>query len=480
MLNENKNIDHLFREKLGDFEKDPPMFLWTNIQAKLNVRRKERRIAALKTVGIAAAIVLAFLAGWWVTNPSYKGAIPQNSVAIQKEINLPSETSTGKTIETAKIVPVNAVKTVSVTPGNSPKMNQASPSNLSTLATFAPSTSFINKMNGTAEPKSDELVLFGTEKEFLDKLHKNFKLVKKLTDWITAVKNDSTTNFGSNSKSLDIKSFQSLSTERPTATALNNPVKTNSGRWSLTAEFAPVFNGLSQNNRQGSNLAYNGAKNYSTQKTTAKNTISGGMMAGYKVGKRLVIKSGIGYNKISQSSRNVNLMAASPLYNVPGNAMIASTPSGQVNLNKTGNSLISETPNFAYLFAGSSENYSTSSELQQDIGFIEIPIQATYKLIAKKVNVGLTGGISTNILVGNKAVLSVNGAGISSGETANMRGVVYSGAVGLEVGYEITNRIVLTVEPRLKQYINSLSTNKSVDFKPSQLEVVTGLSYSFN
>ena len=110
----------------------------------------------------------------------------------------------------------------------------------------------------------------------------------------------------------------------------------------------------------------------------------------------------------------------------------------------------------------------------------QIPVQATYKLIDRKIAVGLTGGISTNILVGNKAILSENGEQISTGETANMRNVVYSGSVGFEVGYEITNRITLTVEPRLKHFINSISSNKSVNYKPSQMAIVTGLTYSFN
>ena len=73
-----------------------------------------------------------------------------------------------------------------------------------------------------------------------------------------------------------------------------------------------------------------------------------------------------------------------------------------------------------------------------------------------------------------------NGEKISTGETSNMRNIVYSTAVGLEIGYAITNRITLTVEPRLKQFINSISTNKSVNYKPSQVAIVTGLTYSFN
>jgi hypothetical protein len=172
-------------------------------------------------------------------------------------------------------------------------------------------------------------------------------------------------------------------------------------------------------------------------------------------------------------------MGANPTSNILGYEMSASTPSGQVALTRMGNSSLDVAMDFSNL-SGTTTSYSSNGELSQNIEFIEIPLQATYKLISKKVNVGLTGEISTNILVGNSANLFENGTGIGSGETANMRHVVYSGAVGVELGYEITNRIVFTVEPRLKRYMNSLSSNKSVNFKPSQMEVVTGLSYSFN
>jgi hypothetical protein len=172
-------------------------------------------------------------------------------------------------------------------------------------------------------------------------------------------------------------------------------------------------------------------------------------------------------------------MGANSLYNITGSSNIASTPAGQVNLKKTGNTQMDAVISSSYQLSNSA-SYSSAGELKQDIGFIEIPVQATYKLIDKKIAVGLTGGISTNILVGNKASLSENGATTGTGETANMRNVVYSGAVGLEVGYVITNRITLTVEPRFKHFINSLSSNKSVNYKPSQLGIVTGLTYSFN
>jgi len=479
MLNENKNIDQLFREKLGEFEKTPPMYLWTNIQARLNARRKERRIAMLKTISVAAAIVLAFLAGWWMTNPINNGNLPENRMADQKSIINNASPSANKNLASTEILSIASNQDTSGNSAIPPKVIRSSASKLSSLATFAANTSFIANDNPSTVQKTGELELFNNENEFLDELHQNSNVVKKLSDWIAAVRKDSIFHDETNSKSVVIRPFSYSTSDKSVTLAMNNPGKSN-GRWSIKAEVAPVFNSQAKNNGQSSYFMSNGSQNYKPQETTSENTFSGGMVAGYKVGKRLVVKSGFVYNNIRQTTRNVDFMGASSIFNVPANATLASTPAGQVNLDKMSNTRIGAILNSDAQLNYSATKNSVENILKQDIGFIEIPVQATYKLIDRKIAVGLTGGISTNILVGNKAILSENGENISTGETTNMRNVVYSGSVGFEVGYALTNRITVTVEPRLKHFINSISTNKSVNYKPSQMAIVTGLTYSFN
>jgi len=123
MLNENKDIDQLFRENLGDFEKTPPSFLWNKIQARLDEKQNGLRFTMVKTVGIAAAILLAFLAGWWMTNPTDK-AIPQNNVAIQNTINSGADTSANKTTDTVEMLSVNANPVAQVNSKNSQKVDE--------------------------------------------------------------------------------------------------------------------------------------------------------------------------------------------------------------------------------------------------------------------------------------------------------------------------------------------------------------------
>ena len=477
MLAEKRNIDQVFREKLAEYEKTPPAFVWTNIQGKLNTRKRERRIGMLKAVGIAAAIFVAFLAGWLTTNPTDKIAVRQNSVAEKAIVNPGIEPSAEKRADPAVQEDNTTIVANTSTPESSQKANNKKTLQFSSLASFAANTSFVDNANLLKSQKSSELVLFKSEKELLEHLQKNFKMVKKLTDWIASVRKDSVPV--NNPKTFTIGAFKQTSDNTSMASTVNVTSR-NKDRWSLKAEFSPAFNSQAPNSGQHGELAYAGTGSSKPQETSTENTVYGGMIAGYKVGKRLIIKSGIVYNNIRQTTRNVNFMSMNPQYNVPVGTALASTPVGKVSLNNTGSSRTAAALNSDNTLSNSAQYYSAASELKQNIEFIEIPFLATYKLVDKKVVIGLTGGVSTNILIGNNATLSENGGKISGGETTNMRNVVYSGAVGLEMGYAINNRITLTVEPRVKRFINSLSSSKSINYKPYQVGIVTGVTYSFN
>ena len=470
MLTENNDIDKLFLKTLGEYQKTPPASVWTNIEEQLDLNLRSRRIVMQRRIAIAAAILVAVLAGWWMLNPAEKGLNPKNSIADQTII---------KNIESPK----NSITADTVRSNDSTlqhKVNRSETSKVSQFAAFAANTTFIDKKGGTTIQNSGERVLLDSEKELLDKLEQKFKVVKKITDWIAdKVSNDTIQRPPVESKSTVIASTEMAKTDKTITFANNYPVKNKTGRWSIKAEFAPVFNSNSIYNVPVSNHVSSGTSNYSSQKTTSENTFSGGIMAGYKVGKRLVIKSGMTFSNISQSTRNVNFTGGDPLSNLQGSTIVAVTPAGEVRLNnigfvRTGVDYSSNASNFnSVLFSG-------ENQLKQNIQFVEIPVQATYKLIDSKVDIGITGGICSGFLVGNKAALSGNGDWAGTGETSNMRNIVYSTEVGLELGYEITNRITLSVEPRLRHYINSLSTSKSANYKPNQMEIVTGLTYSFN
>jgi len=470
MLAEKNNIDQLFQEKLRDYEKNPSMFLWNNIESKLDAQQRTRKINMIKGFGIAAAIMFAFLAGWWLSNTTLPNNQVENKIAgtvIQKNENI-NQTNKTQPLNQSALTDESANKSSEkISAGrNSTSGKQYKPS-ISSFASFAPSTSFLNKRSDASLLESKEPILVDVEKEFLSHFQNNLKLIKQLSAWVTSFNHNlkgSDTIQGNKQLNQLNKQFNSNDRD-PFAHDTQKKSFNKVSNWTLSAGVAPVFT----SQKQGRNYALG-------QNTTAENAVSGALMVGYKVKKRIVVKSGIIYSQLRQVTKNVDFSQANLTNGLPvGTSSAVVTPSGNVNFNK---SIV------LYSMNGLS-NYNTSISgyqpvLRQEFGYIEIPVQATYKIIDHKFNVGVTGGIGANMLVGNKAGLFENGQRVNSGETANLRDVTYSGAMGLELGYDLGSRITLIVEPRVKHFINSLSSNKTVDFKPNQLDIITGVTYSFN
>ena len=397
MLIDNKIADQIFREKLVDYEKNPPAFLWTNIQEGLNARRRNHRIALLKTVGIAAAIVLAFIAGWQMTNSADKDN-RKNSIAEHGVINSNAAPSANKNAVTTSKQPINPNQVTSNALALTPGMNRPNSPKLSSFAAVRENANIIASNIGSPTPLSVEPDLPDKGKDFPEKINSNLESENKLTDRIVSAGKDSVASVASDSKTVIINSFKNIGSNG--SLALNNSDR-NNGRWSLKAEFAPVFNNPSQNTGPRTDLISGVSQNYKPQETKAENTFSGGIVAGYKVSNRLIVKSGLVYNNIRQTTHNLEFLGVNPIYNVPGNSTLALTPAGQVSLSKVGNAGMEAVLDSKFQLANS-PNYPVENELKQDIEFIEIPVQATYKVIDTRFNVGLTGGISTNILVGIK------------------------------------------------------------------------------
>ena len=250
MLTEKRDIDQLFKEKLGEFEQEPPLFVWTNIQSQLDSHKIATRLTYLKVAGIAAAICLAFVAGWISTNPVQKGAAPQNEVArnVDKPLDQAKPTTLKPEIEENKEIGNKVEILVSTVTPEAALLVAAIPSKLSSLATFAPDVSSITNDNPLLQKKG-YLALFETEKDFLDHFRQDFKIVKQLTDWLKSVDKDSMRDERSFTNKVPVEPFKELLADGSAVPNIQKPSKSN-GRWSIKAEFSPVFNNQVQNSGQ--------------------------------------------------------------------------------------------------------------------------------------------------------------------------------------------------------------------------------------
>ena len=119
-----------------------------------------------------------------------------------------------------------------------------------------------------------------------------------------------------------------------------------------------------------------------------------------------------------------------------------------------------------------------SGELNQQIGYIEVPVEVSYKIIDKKFGLHLITGLSTLFLSDNKISIISNGMTTEIGEANNLNKIHFSTNIGLGLKYNIIKSLEASVEPMFKYQINTFS-NDSGNFKPFVVGVYSGLSYKF-
>src|SRR5690606_31088591 len=83
-----KQIDRLFREQFKDFDATPPPEAWENIKARLQEKKKERKIIPLfwfKAAGVAAVLLLFFSVGNYFFNPGENNHITIEEDSFKQE-----------------------------------------------------------------------------------------------------------------------------------------------------------------------------------------------------------------------------------------------------------------------------------------------------------------------------------------------------------------------------------------------------------
>ncbi|WP_158655153.1 porin family protein [Flavivirga eckloniae] len=239
----------------------------------------------------------------------------------------------------------------------------------------------------------------------------------------------------------------------------NNNKKKEKNRWTLLPQVAPLaYNSISKGSQINSN--------FSNKPQSSKSDISYGIKISYKIANNIEIRSGL-------STVNVNLytkeLSNSELFKL-GNAIainIESNPDGGIE-DPGGGIGLSNLPIL---------QTEGPRSLQQQINYIEIPVELAYKIIDKKIGVSIIGGISTFILNAdkNKVFIATELGKSQIGSTNNVNTASFSGNIGLGVDYYITKRVQINIEPIFKYQPNAFENNTS--FQPYIFGVYSGIKF---
>lgn len=251
--------------------------------------------------------------------------------------------------------------------------------------------------------------------------------------------------------------------------------------WSVGAFVVPAYsvNQTSYDDSYASNMSPAGEKD--------NISMNGGIQVEYKTGKRWSIQSGLYYSHVEQSSgsqnnrdyADVDYLGLNNSYfsnkvTVESGTMLMNASAGVIEIENLPLD-VNVASSLETVMGSNSEALVTNSDFKQNFEYLEIPLFIRYQLVKRKINVGIMGGVSTNVLVGNDVYMQDK----RIGETKDMNRVNYSSSLGVGFGYQLTGKIQLQVEPRFKYFLNSLNNNDDVTFKPYTIGVYTGVSYRF-
>ncbi len=477
----NKNIDRLFQEKLRDLEVTPPDIVWDNIDAHLNGKKKRRVIPFwLRFAGVAAIIFLATMLGVKFLNstpnkinneniivdidsnntPILNGVLEKDSNTIQPTINNSITDVNDKKLKKSKKIIISSSSKTSLTSseGNSNQNKKNISSNTSTNKNS--SAVYSNPIKKGILVKSRENpknhVLSETNKSSLEKDAIVSNITKKTID------KDPEEIIEEEIAYENIQNLEDTLDDKYKV-PVEEKEKAISKRWSIASVVAPVF--YNSFNSKGSPLDLQ----FQNNPKEGSQSISYGVKVGYQISNKFSLQSGltlvnVGYTiddiyinpSPSFSSRlaNVNYDTSTSTMNVNANNLVPT------NQNET------------------ARDELISGSLNQEYGYVEIPLELKYSLTNGKLGVHIIGGFSTLFLNNNEVYVNTLDFSSNIGEAKNLNDLNFSGNIGFDIDYKINQSLFINVAPMLKVYTNTFSKN-SDNFNPYLFGVYTGLNYRF-
>ena len=240
------------------------------------------------------------------------------------------------------------------------------------------------------------------------------------------------------------------------------------GKWVVSSNAAPVyFNSVSEGSPIDEQFIDN-AKSYST-------SLSYGLGIQYALSEKVSLRTGI--NSIALSYNTNNVYYSNTLDQARSTSLNVETNSNAQFLVLKNNSTVQIQ---ASLFASEVSGLSDVKEasLNQEMGYIEVPLEVSYKLIDKKFGIELIGGMSTLFLSKNTVSLVSNQSEMNIGKASNLNNIHFSSNVGLGFKYSFWKSFNANLQPMFKYQINTFNTN-SGNFKPYFVGLYSGISFSF-
>ncbi|MBT8271701.1 MAG: hypothetical protein KJO25_06630 [Bacteroidia bacterium] len=508
-MSEKQNIDKLFRDKLDDFEATPSSSVWDNISGKLNKDSRERKVIPLwfKIAGIAGIIVILISLGSLVLNSNNDEQPPQP--VVETESGVENETDTSKDVngeETSvnseilkeiadseeENLPENARAEQDAISESVQGQSRSEEKRANQIITDKPS--LINDENATVSgsdkndaPDSSALkkrsdAVVNNENQPVNEdssVNRDQNIEKKQAEAILSdEKSEETEQLAQidETKTEDVKVNEvenaevkddleeAIAEQQEEESELDEPEE-KGDKWRIAPNIAPVYFGSI-------------GKGSAIDDQFVNNSLSGeinmsyGILASYEISDKLRVRSGINRMRLGSKTNDVIVYN-----NIDPQDDVK--PLRNVVLNNASSDLLFLTANelnLAQVPGVVADNIQSS--IDQELGFIEIPLELEYKLSDKGFDISVIGGMSALFLNDNAVYSSLQGNRTELGKATNVNSTSFSANLGLGFNIKASDRLDLNLEPVFKYHLNTFK-NTSGDFNPFNLGIYTGFSFKF-
>lgn len=432
----NNNLDHLFKKALQDKSCEPPPYIWGNIERQLNKNKHKVALWWWRTAA-AAAVVAAFIGIWLfysVESPEIEvaGITGTEILKTKDSTNLPDTFS--DSIQEEKTVQYVTKETVTEVP-------------------------VLIAQNKRTELEPIQMHRAG-EAGFIEQTAPDYAIsTRKLQR-----------NF------IPLTSKEAYQNQKEYQKLLNTPTSLTTDekrkiKVMVSGHFVPAYSSGSYS----SSLKNSRGVSYSSNQMDGLMNVGGGLKLSVSANKRFSVQTGLFYSRMGQKTSGAGSgVRAMMLPSLQHSDRMIATPLGNIKTRTQG--VAYRSPEAILL---SSLNSSSSETIEQTFGTLEIPLHVRYLLNNNKVLFAVSGGVSGNFIVNNKVFLRNGRDKEYIGSTEDIRNFNISTDIGLGMEYPVMSNIRIMIEPGFKYFLQSLSRNDDIDFKPYLFTFSTGIGIRF-
>lgn len=507
-MSDKKHIDRLFQEKFKNFEVTPDDAVWDNIHDALHKDKRKRRVTPVWwfAAGVAAMLVLLLTVGN-VFNKVDEFNHPQNSVVGTETTRGASESNAKTGIEENNTNPNGKGDDSSNAKGqteqseddnfendnpnklaNNPDQpasqlaredsdrrntnNKTQSRDKEVASSQKDKTLISNSKEAVIAKNTPNLPQLNADKKVIDKANENDKIIlenEKERTTIAEVNGQNTIKETLKDVIASNKDDESIEDAIAKANPTNEEEKEEQpNRWNISPNVAPVyFNSLGK----GSSIDNQFVNNSKSGEVNMSYGISGS----YAINDKIKIRAGV--NKVDLGYSTDGVVAFKDINSF--NANSGGSELQNINFNRQG---VTD----AYMSTSSIHKESapqfvisnTKGSLEQQLGYIEVPLEVEYSIINSKFGLNVIGGFSTLFLNNNEIFSVLDHERSLLGDANNINSTSYSANFGLGLNYNISHTLKLNLEPMFKYQINTFN-NTSGDFRPYFIGVYSGFSFKF-